>query len=121
MTSSLIGDHCEMLGREGAAFANVVFDRIDQRRADRAAAAQAERAKFQIGAAGWQAWDAAAKHYAVRDALLSELRRLDPTNPLLKKEVQQAVGKAGVAAFVRQGRKDVADAAVISTGAMRIR
>ncbi|SIO61562.1 hypothetical protein [Paraburkholderia phenazinium] len=121
MTSSLVGDHCEMLGREGAALAHAVFDRIDRRRADREAVVQADRARFQEGALGWEGWDEAAFHNAVRDALLSELRRVDPGNLLLRDEARQAVGEKGVKAYVHNGRRALADAKVVSNGALRIR
>ena len=116
-----IGDQYEMLGREGGQFANALFGARDQRRADRAANVRAERERFEAGAPGWEGWDEAARQSAVRDALLTELGRLDPTNPLLNVALRDRIAGKGEAAYIRGGRKELTDANVLSNGEVRIR
>ncbi len=112
-----LGDQLEMMGREGAEFANAVFDRVAEKRALREAEAQ----RFQVGAPGWEGWDEAARLTATRDALMAELARLDPTNALLRQDVRTHIADAGMAEFIKGGRKALKDANVVTNGKIRLR
>ena len=102
------------LGESSAAFVRALESRWDERARTRAEHA----ARFLPGAAGWEGWDAAAEQSAIRDALLVELRRLDPTNPLLQGDVRRSIAERGLAAFIHGGREDLADAGVVSKSLM---
>lgn len=111
----------ELLGRESAQYANKVFDRVRENREAAEQRAREERERFQEGVESFKGWDAAAEHSAVRDALLAEIRRIDPRNPLLDPAVRKGIGEVGRKEYVRNGRTDFKDTYVVSAGKYRIR
>ncbi|WP_321820810.1 MULTISPECIES: hypothetical protein [unclassified Burkholderia] len=82
--------------------------------------ARVQRERFEEGVSGFEMADEAARQSAIRDALLNELRRVDPSNRLLNKDLRVAIGRAGVKEFVTMGRKSVTDADVVSAGKLRV-
>jgi hypothetical protein len=111
----------ELLAREGANYSNAVFGRLRERSEAREERAREERERYEEGVARFAGWDAAAEHSAVRDALLAELARLDPANPLLNPAMRKDIGAKGRGEYVRNGRNDFADTYIVSRGRYRIR
>jgi hypothetical protein len=116
-----VADQWEMLGREGREYADGVFDRIQANNEARNRKAREAREAYEENVPRYAGWDAAAKYAAMKDALLAEVRRLDPTNPLVNAELRKVVGDRGRKEFIKGGRKDIDDALIITRGIARIR
>lgn len=99
----------EELGRSSRAFVNALEERWEARKQAKAEAA----ARFQPGSPAYADIDYAARLYAVRQALLAEIARLDPHNALLDPNVRKGIADRGLQEFVQRGRQDYDDADLI--------